>query len=75
MKHVEQRSFLFTTESIVTEMFPKTFFSHCVCSFVCLFFTWFVQLLTNKIQGLFKDKSWFSKTKIYAINQHSLTPS
>ena len=51
MKHVEQRRLLFTTESRVTEMFPKTHFSHCVCSFVC----WFVQLLTNKIQGLFYD--------------------
>jgi len=37
----------------------------------CLFFpvtasyvravSWFVQLQTNKIQGLFKDKKWFSR--------------
>ena len=52
MKHVEQRRFLFTTESRVTEMFPKTLFSLTVC---VRLFVWFVQLLTNKIQGLFYD--------------------
>ena len=36
---------------------------------------WFVQLETNKFQGLFKDKSQFSRTNIYSvINRHSLTP-
>ena len=29
---------------------------------------------SKTFQGLFKDKSWFSMTKIYAISQHSLTP-
>ena len=36
--------------------------------------TWFVQLQTNTFQGLFKDKLQFSRTKIYLINRHSLTP-
>ena len=29
---------------------------------------WFVQLQTNKIQGLFKDKLQFLRTKIHSIN-------
>ena len=28
----------------------------------------------NKFKGFFKDKSQFSRTKIYVINRHSLTP-
>ena len=36
--------------------------------------TWFVQLQTNKFQGLFKDKLQFSRAKIYSINRHSLIP-
>ena len=35
---------------------------------------WFVQLQRNKIQGLFKEKLQFSRSKIYSINWHSLTP-
>ena len=46
------------------------------------FITWFVvtvQLQINKFhartfQGFFKEKLHFSRTKIYLINQHSLTP-
>ena len=41
--------------------------------------TWFVQLQTNTFprtfQGFFKGKFQFSRTKIYLINRHSLTPS
>ena len=33
-----------------------------------------VQLQTNKFQGYFKDKLQFSRTKIYLINRHCLTP-
>ena len=40
-------------------------------SFLC---TWFVQLQTNKFQGLFKDKLQFSRSNIYSINQRSFTP-
>ena len=29
---------------------------------------------SGTFQGLFENKSWFSRNKIYAINQHSLTP-
>ena len=61
MKQVEQRRFLFTTESRVTEMFPETFFSHCV--FVCLFAFYMVRTTSDKqnsrtMQGqimVFKD--------------------
>ena len=36
---------------------------------------WFIQLQKKKnFQGLFKDKLQFLRTKIYIINQHSLTP-
>ena len=35
---------------------------------------WFVQLQRNKIQGRFKDKLQFSRSKMYSINCHSLTP-
>ena len=43
------------------------------------FETWFVQLQKNKFQGLFKifkDKLelQLSRTKIFSINGHSLTP-
>ena len=58
MKHVEQRPFLFTTESRVTKMFPKSLFSHCVCSFVCLVRTTSDKQNSRTIQGqimVFKD--------------------
>ena len=35
---------------------------------------WFVQLQPNKFQRFFKDKLQFSRTDIYSINRHSLTP-
>ena len=35
---------------------------------------WFVQLQRDKIQGRFKDKLQFSRSKICSINWHSLTP-
>ena len=39
--------------------------------------TWFVQLQTNHFKDfsrIFNDKLQFSRTKIYLINRHSLTP-
>ena len=38
------------------------------------FSPWFVQLQRSKIQGLFKDKFQFLRSKIYSINWRSLTP-
>ena len=38
------------------------------------FSQWFVQLQRSKIQGLFKDKFQFLRSKIYSINWRSLTP-
>ena len=50
------------------------------CLFFCNTITgtvlspWFVQLQRNKIQGLFMDKLQFSRSKMFSINWHSLTP-